>query len=955
MRDGHDEPEGRFDPALIRALVDHVPSMLAYWDTEQRCRFANRAYQRWFGVTPESLLGTHIRELLGPLYELNLPYIERALSGEAQEFEREIPIPGGGGVSRHSLACYIPHVTDGAVRGFFVVVSDISALKRAQLALAESEARFSGIISISPDAIISVDERQRIALFNESAERIFGWARDEVLGRPLDLLLPGRFRELHRRHVLAFAAGADHGRSMAPDRPGVVGLRKDGTEFPAEASISRLQLGNAMVLTVTLRDITERRRIEDERQGFVALIENSPEFIGIADPRGRMIYVNPTGRRLVGLGPDEPIEQLAMSDFYAPADRQFATDVILRSTILRGRWSGETFYRHRVTGAAIPMLDEHFLIREPAQGRVVGVGTVSRDVTEARRLALEREEGLAREQRARRVAEEANELLRESEERFRLTIDEAPIGMALVAPDGRFVRVNGALCDIVGYAPEELTGLKFQAITHPDDLDADLALAGQLARGEIPRYQLAKRYVRRDGAVVDIMLSGSVVRGPDGVPLHFIAQIEDITERRRTEREWKLMAEAGVALASSLDYEQTLSTVAELVVRDLADWCIIDLFEEQLRGRRLRVVSANPSNRALAGRLERFSLDRSRPYLLTSVVETRQPLLLEEVAPAQLEAAAQSPEHLELLRAIAPSSLMAVPLLSRGELLGVMALVSSTPTRSYGPADLRLAGVLADRAAAALENARLYRAAVEATRLREQVLSVVAHDLRNPLSNVLLHATRLRKHEGRATDWAAGTGEAIERTARRMNRLIQDLLEVSRLEAGRLSIQRVRIRPGDVIAEVVATQVELARAAGLTLIADASSDLPEVWADRDRLLQAFENLVGNAVKFTREGGRITVGATPGEGEVVFRVADTGAGISAEDLPHVFDRFWQAEPSDRRGAGLGLAIVKGIVDAHGGRVEVESAPGQGSTFSFTIPTDPRPGARPTPGRPPAGDG
>src|SRR5512144_2167688 len=119
-------PEGAYaDVSLLRGAVDNISAMLAYWDSTQRCRFANRAYERWFGVSPESLIGKHISELLGPIYPLNLPYIEGALRGEPQEFERVIPNPAGG-PPRHSLANYIPHIVDGVVRGFFVLVTDIS-------------------------------------------------------------------------------------------------------------------------------------------------------------------------------------------------------------------------------------------------------------------------------------------------------------------------------------------------------------------------------------------------------------------------------------------------------------------------------------------------------------------------------------------------------------------------------------------------------------------------------------------------------------------------------------------------------------------------------------------------------------------------------------------------------------------------------------------------------------
>jgi len=172
-----------------------------------------------------------------------------------------------------------------------------------------------------------------------------------------------------------------------------------------------------------------------------------------------------------------------------------------------------------------------------------------------------------------------------------------------------------------------------------------------------------------------------------------------------------------------------------------------------------------------------------------------------------------------------------------------------------------------------------------------------------------------------------------------MDRLIQDLLGVARMEAGRLTVVRDRMSAAEAVMDVVEAQKPLAAAASLDLRLDVARDLPEVFADRDRFLQILENLLANAIKFTAAGGRITVGATPRDDEVLFWVADTGAGIAAADLPHVFDRFWQARKGERHGAGLGLQIAKGLVEAHGGRIWVESAVGRGSTFFFTIPAAP----------------
>jgi signal transduction histidine kinase len=327
------------------------------------------------------------------------------------------------------------------------------------------------------------------------------------------------------------------------------------------------------------------------------------------------------------------------------------------------------------------------------------------------------------------------------------------------------------------------------------------------------------------------------------------------------------------------------------------------------------------------------------------VFETKQSLLIEHVTSEHIESAAQGPEHLQALRAVNPTSLMAVPLLRHGRLLGILAFVSSTESRRYGRSDLRLAEALADRAAVAIENARLYEASVHATQLRDQVLGVVAHDLRNPLSTILTQLWALRRYDAEPDRRSVKPAEVIERAAKRMNRLIQDLLDVAVIESGQLTIERARLSAPGLIVEVADMQRPLASSSSLELRIDSDSDVPEVWGDRDRLLQVFENLIANAIKFTKAGGSITVGAGSREHEVIFRVADTGSGIAPEDLPRVFDRFWQATRTGRQGAGLGLPITKGIVEAHGGRIWVESTPPRGTTFFFTIPQ-----ATPEQGRP-----
>jgi signal transduction histidine kinase len=230
--------------------------------------------------------------------------------------------------------------------------------------------------------------------------------------------------------------------------------------------------------------------------------------------------------------------------------------------------------------------------------------------------------------------------------------------------------------------------------------------------------------------------------------------------------------------------------------------------------------------------------------------------------------------------------------------------------------------------------ARALEKAQAAVRTRDEVLAVVSHDLRTPVSTVAMAAGVLElplPEEKKAEQIAV-----IQRAAAGMNRLIGDLLDVSAIESQRLAVELEPLSLAPVLEEACRMFAGQAAQRRQRLERVVPAEVPEVRGDRDRLLQVLSNLVGNAVKFTPEGGTVSVRAAPGAGEVIVSVEDTGPGISAADLPRIFDRFWHTSRSRRGGAGLGLAIAKGIVEAHGGRIWAESAPGQGSTFSFALP-------------------
>ena len=270
--------------------------------------------------------------------------------------------------------------------------------------------------------------------------------------------------------------------------------------------------------------------------------------------------------------------------------------------------------------------------------------------------------------------------------------------------------------------------------------------------------------------------------------------------------------------------------------------------------------TATQARRGSAQRIEALTLDGRQQYLGSAVRNTRRPLMIGSVTPGHLDAIAQSAEHRQMLRELEPKSFLALPLLAHGGVVGSLLFISTSQEHHYAEEDLAFTEQVAMRAALSIEKARLYRIAQEAIKLRDDVLNVVAHDLRNPLGTILLQAGLLRRRQAEGERRTTKPAEMIERAATRMNHLIQDLLDVARMEGGRLTIERSPLPVEQVIADAVQTQEPLAASASLELRLDLESDLPELWADRDRLLRVFENLIGNAIKFTEGGGSITVGA-----------------------------------------------------------------------------------------------
>jgi PAS domain S-box-containing protein len=762
--------------ARTRDLIEHASDGILISE-HARYTEVNGAMARMLGVSEEEILGRTAEDFIAP------DEAERMNAWRTDLREGRSPITRWH--LRHRNGTYIPVEASATILPdgrWEAVVRDVSERKAAEEVAERAQARIEGIISTAGDAIISIDAERRITLFNQGAEHVFGWTRDEAVGRAIDVLIPERFRE-------AVSAG-QAGRQSAP----IYGLRKDGTEFPADASISRLSIGGEVTFTVVMHDLTARVRLEQELRDARGFLEN-----------------------------------------------------VLQS----------------ITDYSLVALD------------------------------LER----------------------------------------------RILFWNEGARRIFGYTSQEMVGASADVLHRPDDFASGVApslYARALDQGSAEAVMYRRR---KDGSHFLARMVVSRRSDHDGKPTGYLLISRDVTREERRAEQDRLLAAIGPLLTSSLERSQVINAAAELLVHDFADVCIVALVDETHSGLGItssRVVHRDARQKPVAVALESIHVDPRRTHLAAAALQTRQTTLVAYVAPEYLDSVAQTEEQRRLLHDLAPVSLISLPLEAHATLLGALTVISTDPKRHYEEADASFVEQIAMRLALSLDNARLFESSTKALTARDEVLRVVAHDLRNPLGTIRMQASLMSMDEGNAEHDGRKGGEVIARAANRMNHLIQDLLDVARLEAGHLSVKQAGVSARTLIVDALDAQQGLAANASLKLRAELPEHLPDVWADRDRMLQVFENLIGNATRHTKPGGGIIAGASPHDHEVMFWVKDTGEGISADDLPHIFERFWQRRKEEGGGAGLGLPIVKGLIESQGGRVWVESAPGTGSTFFFTVP-------------------
>lgn len=784
-----------------------------------------------------------------------------------------------------------------------------NSLRSALADVALAPDRLAAILDEREEPLVAFNSERNVVAANASAERFFGYERRELDSRPIDVIVPERLRQ--------------------PDAPPplptedlttveIPGLRKDGSEI---ATVWTYGFAPSPTGPIFILVVLDRERLSTEldalRRGdarYRSLLLASAAIIWVTDAQGEFVEPQPPWEGYTGQ-PWEEHRGLGWIAAIHPDDRarvgaEWSTAIRAKSHLYRthGRvWNASQNAWRAFQAQAVP-------VRASTGEIVEWVGSLTdvQDAVDAQEKLRERESEL--------------------EQRFRAVYENALDGIVLSNDEARVVDANPAACRLLGRAREQVIGARSAELVPATEREGSPARMGEFRAAGMMTGE--GKMLLPDGTVRRVEF-GAVANVSPGLHLSIFRDVED---RRRAEEAQQFLDEASRLLATSLDYDETLASVARLAVPRIADWAAVDLLEDGGGFRRVAVAHVDPKKVELAHEVRR----RQEPTIddatgLGAVVRTGKPDLVELVTDEMLTAAlADDPELLAIFRNLGLVSAMTVPLSARGKIIGAISLVSAESRRRYGRTDLAVAEELARRASFAIENALYVRELAQATRKKDEFLAMLGHELRNPLAPIVT-ATEIIRVRGNATTREL---EILDRQARHLVRLVDDLLDVSRIASGKLSLRRTRVELADLLEQAIENTSSSMEAKGLRFIASVSPSSMPIDGDRERLVQVVTNILVNAAKFTPAGKGVFLTASADGSDAVLTFRDEGQGIEADLLPQVFDLFIQGQQrTDRRGGGLGLglSIARSIVVAHDGQIDVTSSgPEQGTTVTVRLP-------------------
>ena len=529
--------------------------------------------------------------------------------------------------------------------------------------------------------------------------------------------------------------------------------------------------------------------------------------------------------------------------------------------------------------------------------------------------------------------------LRASEAKFSGILAIAMDAIITIDVTQRILHFNHGAERIFGYAAAEVVGEPLGMLL-PERFRGSHAgmIRGFAGASEHARQMADRREIfglRRDGMEFPAEASISKLAMPDG-SMVFTVLLRDISGRKAFEQSEQRFAGAVAVLGETLELDATERSVVQLSIPWLADGAFLDLLTPSGKLRRLAARTGDPQRDAALTAVARGPLDLDAPWPVVDVIRREREEYVPLVDDSWLESRAVDDAELARLRALALREVLFLPLIAREHVLGVLTLYREAGRLPFSAGERSIATELSVRAAFAIDNARLFIAARQATVARDHALGVVSHDLRNPISAIgmsaraLLPSIPVDDPERRAllTNIVASQDLA--------QRMIRDLLDVANIETGHLSLEERPVAVVPLLDRALALFTSEAEAKGVALGLGDVPRLPQVWGDDERLVQVLSNLLSNAVKHTPSGGHITLSARILDYDVEVAVTDTGHGIPAASLPLIFERYWTVRGNaPKGGTGLGLAIARGIVEALGGKLWAESVEGAGSTFRFTL--------------------
>ena len=838
---------------------------------------------------------------------------------------------------------------DLIVAPFIFIVSSVPKLRLSRLKIAEAVLLFACVFTISffmydePASIIGQHFPVSYLIFP-----LIFWAALQfgIPGAVFSSFIVALVTAWDFNHGNAFVALREPSDSLFYTQALQGILAGSGMIFAAIV-VERKEMGDD--LEIRVQDRTRDLAKSEER--FRLIVDGVKDFaMFMLDTNGHIVNWNEGARRVKGYEANEIVGK-HFSIFYSEEDNHRGKPAWeLREAITHGRIEDEG-YRLRKDGSRFwanvlitTIYDDY--------GRHVGFSKVTRDLTERKRtsdLIV-----AARDELEIRVNERTKELAA-SRDQLSIILRGITDGIVVINEHGQIIFSNYAVVNICGFASTEefakfnLTDLG-RLLDFRDEggnrlATDDLPFARALAGEEAPEVVMRIRKMNTQEERWIISKASPVIDQTKRIGLVVII-LKDFTERKNVEDQVKYLEEASRVLSSSLDYENTLTKLASLAITGFADWCLIDVWRpdgESLRP--LAVRNRKSSLVKLASELRNVAPELGIWAAMTEVAKVGRSIKFDKIDEDVFSYPGLNDEYRAVARELDFKSAIVVPLRSRGKILGAISLISSETTRRFSQSDLFVAEELGRRAGIAFDNALLYEETQKAVQIRDEFLSVASHELKTPLTSLLLQSQVrkrwLKKYGAAHFDLERLTAMLAddERQVDRLTRLIDEMLDISRLRSGRLILNFEKLNFNQVVGDVLTHFGAELQTSGNEIRVDSEQEVIGEW-DRTRLEQLFTNLLTNAMKYGKQKPiEVRLENAIHEGVYFARltVRDHGIGIAIEDQKRIFRQFERAENVHTiNGLGLGLYITKQIVEAHGGNIAVTSEPGQGSTFTVELP-------------------